>query len=153
MWYSRTKAGNENGMISDGDVSMNIFNQKMCCLVILILFLSGLCVDEANAESLSVNLQEYSCLEFIENEAETALCENTINTAETYIASAYYGFSSQNAYIRSSLRVLTHIFYYITDVNIHLNFFDTEETLGLCLGETRTIVVNYIHNTDGKKRI
>ena len=134
-----------------------IENKKWICIFIaIVILISGMCVDEVNADSmflspkltklsyeLSDNYNSHTVLSDVEMESTQILCtRNTINSRQMI------------ARIINNKKVikLSMIFLCVAIFALLLSHFYTTERMiaypKLCM---QTVVLTYIHNTDGKK--
>ena len=147
----------------EGIVVFEKSKQWICKFIVLFIFISGMCFEDVKADSAfvctmitsqakdAVNVESMQNGEkiavYMEKElevTETIVARSTTNTQQV-IAS----FSNGRKVLKLSIAII-----YVTALSLLLSnsyarFYITQFSECVC----KTIVVNYIHNTDGKKGV
>lgn len=126
--------------------------QWICNLIALIILLTGMCMDEVKADSIFarpqtavlVNLETADAvLTGVDVEPTELLCTRNAITSSQIVAQITNG--------RRTIK-LSMIFLCVAVFSLLLsNFYATERIPEFPRLSARTAVLNYIHNTDGKK--
>lgn len=126
--------------------------QWICNLIALIILISGMCIDEVKADSV------FLCPEIVAEESigltGEVLSEVDVEPTEILCTRNSITSSQIAAQITNSRRVikLSMVFLCIAVFSLLLsNFYAAERAAEFPRLSTRTAVLNYIHNTDGKK--
>ena len=126
--------------------------QWICNFIALIILLAGVCVDEVKADSIFCYPQSaflsadtvYAMISEVDDvEPTEMLCTRSSTTSHQIVAQ-----------IANSKRVLklSMMFVSVTVLSLLLsNFYTTERIIEFLQLDTRTVVLTYIHNADGKK--
>ena len=129
-------------------------NKQWICIVLsLFILLSGMCLENIHADAMpfctpkeeSTFLNIYGTVSSVEARVEEITRGNYSATIQRT--------TNQTVQIRRSLRVVYELLCKVDTVRISNRLYITEEDLALIMQESGTVVTNYIHNTDGKKRI
>ena len=137
--------------------------QLICKFIVLFLFITGMCFEDVKADSVFAYTKIAECAK---NAANTEATENGKNVSvymekelevtETIVARSttntqqmIASFSTGRKVLKLSIAII-----YVTALNLLLsNSYAMAYTTQLPEPACKTIVVNYIHNTDGKKRV
>lgn len=133
---------------------MHANRRKICCLVALLMLITGMCFENIKADScLGYTFIEGSALVQVQN---TTLNAQSTNIPETLVA-RYMPSMRQVihpvVHIRRDWKVACILLCEIEGYNLLLKFFSTEVPVYLYDTVHHAVVVNYIHSMDGKKRI
>lgn len=129
-------------------------NKQWICIVLsLFILLSGMCLESIHADAASF---------FVKKEETTFLnIYRSVTPVEARVEEISRGnFSAtiqratnQSLQIRRTLRVVYELLCKVDTLGLSDKLYATEELLTIGLLEPGTVVTNYIHKTDGKKRI
>lgn len=129
-------------------------NKQLIPIVLsLFIFLSGMCLESVHADAMAfcVNKEEtiflniYSSVPHVEARAEE-LSRGRYNVTTLRAV-------NQPVQVRRSMRVVYELLCKVDTARASDQLYLTEENLALIMQEPGTVVTNYIHDTDGKKRI
>ena len=137
--------------------------QWICKFIVLFLFITGMCFEEVKADSsfvctiLASQAKDAANVESMQTEKEFAVyMEKELEVTEIIAARTTTNTQQIIASIsnaKKSLKLSVAIIY-VTALGLLLsNSFITSYVTQLLERVCKTIVVNYIHNTDGKKRV
>ena len=138
--------------------------QLICKFIVLFLFITGMCFEEVKADSIFVctivanqTMKDKAEVESEQNKKNVAFYrEDEIEVTEIIAARTTTNTQQIIASIsnaKKSLKLSVAIIY-VTALGLLLsNSFIMSYVTQLPERVSKTIVVNYIHNTDGKKRV
>lgn len=127
--------------------------QWICCFIALFLLLSGLGLETMTTDTVlfSVRQKESTFIQIYNpHPSFEARAEELSRT--TY-SSTIQRMSYSSQQIRRNLRVVYELLCKVDEVGLSDKFYMTEEVLAFVKQGCSSVVVNYIHNMDGKKRI
>lgn len=126
--------------------------QWVCNFIALIILISWMCVDEVKADSIFCYPQTMSLageavstilLEVDDIEPTEMMCTRNATTSRQIVAQI----TNNKRVIKLSMALVA-----VTVLTLLLsNFYTTERVTEFLQLDTRTVVLTYIHNTDGKK--
>lgn len=123
-------------------------------LIVLVILLSGMCFDEVRADSV-FTYPEASVITYHEA-ADEVISDVDMQVTEILCTRNTVSSSQIAAQIINSRKEtkLSMVFLCVAILSLLLsNFYTTESVVQFPELGTRTVVLNYIHNTDGKKRM
>lgn len=149
--------------IMEGIVVLEKSRRWICKFIVLFLFITGMCFEEVKADSIFlctiIANQAQNKAEVVaaqENDKIAVYRERGLEVTEIIVARSTTSTQQLIATISSakkSLKISVAIIY-VTALGLLLsNSFIMAYVTQLPERVCKTIVVNYIHNTDGKKRI
>lgn len=126
--------------------------QWICNLIALIILISGMCTIEVKADSVFLYPQTavVTCLEV----ADEVISSVDVQVTEILCTRNTASSCQIVAQITNSRKVikLSMVFLCVAVFSLLLsNFYTTERVVAFPRLGARTVVLNYIHNTDGKK--
>ena len=137
--------------------------QWICKFIVLFLFITGMCFEDVKADSgfactmLASQAKDAANVESMQTEKEFAIyMEKELEVTEMIVAKSTTNTQQLIASISSGKRNLrlSVAIIYVTALGLLLsNSYVMSFVSQLPERVSKTIVVNYIHNTDGKKRI
>lgn len=127
--------------------------QWICIVMSLFILLSGMCLESIHADAMSFCVKNeestflniYSSVPSVEARVEEISRGNFSATIQRA--------TNQSLQIRRTLRVVYELLCKVDTLGLSDKLYATEELLTIGLLEPGTVVTNYIHKTDGKKRI
>ena len=125
--------------------------QWICNFIVLVLLLTGMCVDEVKADSVFLCPQTAV---IIGTEATAVLSDVDVEVTEILCARTTGTGSQIAAQITNSRRTvkLSIVFLCVAVFSLLLsNFYAVERIVEISCFSERTAVLSYIHNIDGKK--
>ena len=141
----------------------------ICNFIVLFILISGMWVDEVKADSIFLSLktqmfsvqenfvQEISADDVLKQEMPSAVLSDIAVESTEILCSRNVVSSRQiSAHLIYSKRVvkLSMIFLCMVIFAFLLsNFYTTEQVMDDKIQDTQTVVLNYIHNIDGKKEV
>ena len=127
--------------------------QWICNLIVLLILLTGMCVDEVKADSVFLCPQTAVVVVGLET-ADAVISDADIEPAQL-LCTRNSVTSSQIAVQITSIRrtiKLSMVFLCVAVFNLLLsNFYTVERIVEFSRLSERTAVLSYIHNMDGKK--
>lgn len=137
--------------------------QLICKFIVLFLFITGMCFEEVKADSafvcamLTNDTKNAANTETMQNGEKLAVyMEKEIEVTETIVARSTTNtqqFMTSISNGKRTLKLSVAIIYvaalWMLLSNSYTRYYITQLPERVC----KTIVVNYIHNTDGKKRV
>ena len=129
-------------------------NKQWICIVLsLFILLSGMCLESIHADAMSFRTPK--------EESTFVNIYRTVSSVEARVEEISRGnysatiqrATNQTVQIRRSMRVVYELLCKVDTARISDRLYITEDSLALIMQESGTVVTNYIHNTDGKKRI
>lgn len=126
--------------------------QWICSLIALIILLTGMCIDEVKADS--VFLCPQVAVVIGEEAVDTVLRDVDVEVTEVLCARTTSTNNQIAAQITNGRRTvkLSIVFLCVAVFSLLLsNFYTVERMVEFPCFSERTAVLNFIHNTDGKK--
>ena len=126
--------------------------QWIYSLIALIILLIGMCVDEVKVDSFSVCPQTVTGV--MAEQTNAVIAEVELETVQLLCVRNAISSSQIIAQISNSRRTikLSLVFLCVAIFSLLLsNFYTTERVAEYPRLSARTVLLNYIHNTDGKK--
>lgn len=127
--------------------------QWICYLIALFLLLSGLGLETMTLDTalFSVQQKESTFIQIYNPHLSFEARAEELSRA-TY-SSTIQRMSNSNQLIRRNLRVIYELLCKVDEAGLSDKFYMTEDILAFAKQGCSSVVVNYIHNMDGKKRI
>ena len=128
--------------------------QILCLILTLFVFFSGMCFENIKADSLFLFTSEEEPLSYV-GTCDVAISDTNLCTTEMLGLNhlSYVGqFANKTAYSKKNIQVSLEIFLTDAGSGSLSNFFETVHAVELHKLCHRFVVLNYIHNADGKKR-
>lgn len=127
--------------------------QWICIMISLFILLSGMCLESIHADAMyfcvqkeeSTFLNIYSSVSNMDARVEEISRGSYTSTIQRA--------TNQTSQIRRNLRVVYELLCKVDSANSSDKFYATEENLVSAQQDFCAVVTNYIHNSDGKKRI
>lgn len=127
--------------------------QWICIFISLFILLSGMCLENIHTDAMYFCVQKEEST-FIQLYAPDFSVEaRAEELARGNYTSSIQGATNQTIQIRRSLRVVYELLCKVDVASLSNNFYATGEDFAYKQGGFCAVVTNYIHNTDGKKRI
>ena len=127
--------------------------QGLCYFIALLICISGMCLETMTTDSLFFSKQkEESTFIQIYNPHPSFEARAEELSRTTYSASIQR-MSNPTQQIRRNLRVVYELLCKVDDVNPSDKFYVTEDVLAFLKQGCSSVIVKYIHNMDGKKKI
>ncbi len=126
--------------------------QWICIIVSLFIFLSGMCLETIHADAASFCVKKEST--FLDIYRPVASVEARVEEiSRGNYTSTIQRATNQTIQIRRTLRVVYELLCKVDALGLSDKLYATEELFAIGIQEPGAVVTNYIHNTDGKKRI
>ena len=129
-------------------------NKQWICIVLsLFILLSGMCLERIHTDAVvfCVQKKEATFLDIYQSVPSMEARVEEISR-EDYTATLQRA-TNQTVQIRKTLRVVYELLCKVDTTGLSEKFYETEETSASIRQELLSVVANYIHNSDGKKRI
>lgn len=128
--------------------------QWICYFIVLFILMSGMCFENLGANSLSLRATGDSVYTNLSGRTMSAMEARTEEIAGTNQAARIIGIQNQSVQqVRRTLRLFCNYLLGIVSIAIAQKIYMAEESVFLKKADCHAAVLNYIHNTDGKKRI
>ena len=137
--------------------------QWICKFIVLFIFITGMCFDEVKADSIfpctiiTSHAKDAANTKTMQNGKKIAVyMEKGLEVTETIVAKSTVNTQQLIASISNGKRTLklSVAIIYVTALGLLLlNSYEVSYFTQLPERVCKTTVVNYIHNTDGKKRV
>lgn len=128
--------------------------QLICYFIALFIFVSGMCFENLGANSLSLRATRESVYTSLSERNISAMEARTEEIAGNNRTARIIGVQNQSTQqVRRTLRLFCSYLLGLVSVAIAQKIYMAEESVFLEKADCHTAVLNYIHNTDGKKRI
>lgn len=127
--------------------------QWICIVMSLFILLSGMCLESIHADAMSFCVKNeestflniYSSVPSVDARVEEVSRGSYTTTIQRAIGKSFQ--------IRRTLRVVYELLCKVDTAGLSDKFYTTEESFAVFWQEPGAVVTNYIHNSDGKKRI
>ena len=127
--------------------------QWICYFIALFILLSGMCLETLNTDTVLFSVQQKESTFIQIYNPHPSFEARAEELSRTTYSSTIQRISNPTQQIRRNLRVVYELLYIVDAVSSSDEFYITENALSLMKRGCSSVVVNYIHNTDGKKRI
>ena len=127
--------------------------QWICIVMSLFILLSGMCLESIHADAVLLCAQKEEST-FLNIYRSVPSMEARVEeiSQESYTATIRRA-TGQSLQIRRTLRVVYELLCKVDTAGLSDKFYTTEEFLAAVWQEPGAVVTNYIHDSDGKKRI
>lgn len=142
-------------IVSVGGVIVRNRKKTFCFFMAIFMLLAGIGFENAKISSfLEYNTSDYSAEVIDSGSAITAFdAMISVNTTNLRAASQIRQISVRNAYSRRNLRLSYAQYFVEAYAKSYAGISKTVSKMALTEPYSQTVVLNYIHNTDGKKKI
>lgn len=128
--------------------------QWICYFIALFIFMSGMCFENVKTDSLFLRASEEGTVYVSLTGSEASCMEaRTEEIAGANRTSRIIGIQNQSVQLRRTVRLFCSYILSLAGIALAHKFYTTEERLLQMTADGQAVVVNYIHNIDGKKRI
>lgn len=128
--------------------------QWICYFIALFIFLSGMCFENFGANSLSLRASREATYTSLSGGSMAAVEARAEEISGANRAARIIGVQSQSGQqMRRTLRLFCNYLLGVAGIALARKFYMAEEPVLLEKADCHRTVLNYIHNTDGKKRI
>ena len=127
--------------------------QWICYFIALFILISGMCLENMTIDTVlfSAQKKESTFIQIYNPHPSFEARAEEISGA-TY-SSAIQRISNPTQQIRKAFRVVYELLYKVDEAEPANKFYITEDVFAFRKQGRSSVVVNYIHNMDGKKRI
>ena len=127
--------------------------QWICYFIALFIMISGMCLETITTDTVlfSAQKKESTFIQIYNPQPSFEARAEELSRA-TY-SSTIQRMSNSNQQIRRNLRVIYELLCKVDEAGLSDKFYMTEDILAFAKQGCSSVVVNYIHNMDGKKRI
>ncbi len=128
--------------------------QWICYFIALFIFMSGMCFENVKTDSLFLRTsKEGAAYASLIGSDVSGMEARTEEIAGANRTSRIIGIQNQSVQLRRTVRLFCGYILSLAGIALAHKFYTTEERLIQTTVNGQAVVVNYIHNIDGKKRI
>lgn len=129
-------------------------NKQWICIVLsLFILLSGMCLESIHADAASFCVKKEETTFLNGYRSVTPVEARVEEISRGNFSATIQRATNQSLQIRRTLRVVYELLCKVDTLGLSDKLYATEELLTIGLSESGAVVTNYIHKTDGKKRI
>lgn len=127
--------------------------QWICYFIALFILLSGMCLETVTTDTILFSAQKKGSTFIQIYNPHPAFEARAEELSRTTYSSTIQRMSHSTQQIRRNLRVVYELLCKVDETSQSDKFYVTEEILAFLKQGCCSVVVNYIHSMDGKKRI
>lgn len=127
--------------------------QWVCYIIALFVLLSGMCLEKLNTDTVLFSVQKKESTFIQIYNPHPSFEARAEELSRTTYTSAIQRVSNSTQQIRRNLRIVYELLCKVDETGSSNDFYVTESTFAFAEQGCSSVVVHYIHNTDGKKRI
>lgn len=128
--------------------------QWICYFIALFIFMSGMCFENIKADSLALcTTKADTAYASLTGSMIPGMEARTEEIAGANRTSRILGIQNQSVQLRRTVRLFCSYILSLASIALAQKFYMSEEPFLLVKEDGHRIVLNYIHNMDGKKRI
>lgn len=126
----------------------------ICKFIVLSILISGMCFENVKADSIFVYTTDSSSDSYLCSSEDTILAQEVCTTEMLGVrtASSMQQLANRVTNNKRELRFLLVFMCVVAVLQLFSNFYTTVDILQFSKRQSKTVVLNYIHNMDGKKK-
>lgn len=129
--------------------------QWICYFIALFIFMSGMCFESIKADSLALctSKEDTTYASLTGGSIVSGMEARTEEIAGANRTTRILGIQNQSVQLRRTVRLFCSYVLSLASIALAHKFYTAEELLVQATANGHAVVLNYIHNIDGKKRI